>query len=90
MRLDLYADCFDKCYTTSRKLAATGIFDFKANFNNIGSNILNLVFEDVVMTNKLIKGKVPIYEQYTSISLPVYVKEEDITESFVHNGNGLN
>lgn len=50
-----------------------GVFHFRANFNNAGNNILNLVFEDVVMTNKLVKGKVPIYERYTSISLPVHV-----------------
>ncbi len=53
-----------------------GIFDFKAKFSSTGDKVLNLVFEDVVMTNKLVEGKVPIYEEYTSISLPVFVKEE--------------
>ncbi len=52
-----------------------GKFKFKGSFNNTGNNILNLVFEDVVMTNKLKKGKVFIYKVYTSISLPVFVKK---------------
>jgi len=63
----------------------TGVYNFKASFNNVGNNMLNLVFEDVVMTNKFIKDSMTIYEEYTSISLPVYVKEDDITESFVDN-----